>query len=158
MTTINITHIPTTPQSDTVTDYYTAYWYPESLAKIAKTDNNRPRKKVLYIASPYRSDKGEWYVRQNIRIAEEAAVFIWSNGGVALCPHLNTAMFGGVNGLLDSVWLEGDIELLRRCDAVWMVGEWRQSQGAQQERAFAMEGGYPVLYNKTEVLQFLGQV
>jgi hypothetical protein len=135
---------------------YTDYWGIKPQPQIKCITPDKPRLKIIYIAAPYRSDKGEWYVRQNIRIAEEAAVFVWSNGGVALTPHKNTSGFGGVNGLPDSVWLEGDLELLRRCDAVWMVDEWRSSRGARQERAIALEIGLPILYSKKDVLEFLG--
>ena len=110
---------------------------------------------VIYISGPYRSKWGEWHVRQNIRKAENAAEFVWLNGGVALCPHKNTAGFGGLPGCPDEVWIQGDLELLRRCDAVWMVDGWRDSNGARREMELARQLGIPILYSREAVVKFI---
>jgi len=67
--------------------------------------------KVLYICGPYRGRR-----LVNIVRARSAALFVWRCGGVALCPHLNTAFFDGK--MPDQVWLDGDLELLSRSDAI----------------------------------------
>ena len=113
--------------------------------------------KVIYIAGPYRSQLGKWQVRLNIRRAEEAAVFVWQHGGVALCPHKNTAGFGGVPGCSDATWLSGDIELLKRCDAVLAIDEWASSQGARLEVIYANKAGIPVFYTAQEVVDYLAE-
>jgi len=46
--------------------------------------------KVIYIAGKYRDTRGEYWVRQNIRLAEFYAVRVWNIGAVAPCPHKNT--------------------------------------------------------------------
>jgi len=96
--------------------------------------------KVLYIAGPYRGTDA-WEIAQNIRRAEEVALCVWSMGAVALCPHANTAHFQGA--LPDAVWLDGDLELLRRCDGVVVVRGWQQSAGATAEVELARELGKP---------------
>ncbi len=101
--------------------------------------------KVIYIAGPYRSEKGEYFVRQNIRNAEDAAVFVWQKGGVALCPHKNTSGFGGICD--DIKFLEGDLLLLERCDAVFMTEGWEKSIGARREREYAINVNMPVFYD-----------
>jgi len=111
--------------------------------------------KVIYIAGCYRDPRGEFYVRMNIREAEQAALFVWKNGGVALCPHKNTSGFGGAFGIQDTTWLEGDLELLRRCDAIWAIPNYVDSQGAQKELEFAWGKGIPCLYSQADVLKFL---
>lgn len=112
--------------------------------------------KVIYIAGPYRSKRGEYYVRQNIRAAEELAIFVWRNGGVALCPHKNTAGFGGACAGGDEVWLDGDLELIKRCDAMYLVPGWENSSGTLAEIQFAHTLGMPVFENREQVLEFLG--
>ena len=99
--------------------------------------------KVIYIAGPYRADS-EYGVKKNIDAAEEAALFVWQCGGVALCPHKNTAFFGGAYDILDRVWLEGDLELLKRCDGVYALSTWRSSKGATNEVYYAQEHGFPI--------------
>jgi hypothetical protein len=112
--------------------------------------------KIIYIAGKYRDERGEFYVRMNIREAERAALFVWQFGGVAICPHKNTAGFGGAHGLVDDVWLRGDIEILRRCDAVWAIENSIASKGAKIEVDEAEKLGIPVLRSQYDVMEFLG--
>lgn len=114
-----------------------------------------PRKKVIYIAGAYRSNLGEWHIRENIRKAEKAALFVWQHGAVALCPHKNTAFFSGAPGTSDKTWLLGDIELLRRCDAIWVIDNLEFSEGAEMEAQFASDNGIPILYNGKQVVDFI---
>ena len=118
---------------------------------------SEPRKKVIYTASPYRSTLGEWHILENIRKAEKAAIFIWQHGGVALCPQKNTAFFGGVPGTNDETWLNGDLELLRRSDAVWVVDSYSRSRGVVMEIQFARDHGIPLLYNEQQVIDFINK-
>ncbi|GAG99964.1 unnamed protein product [marine sediment metagenome] len=114
--------------------------------------------KVIYVAGHYRDNRGEYYVRMNIRTAERAALFVWLNGGVALCPHKNTAGYGGAHGILDKTWLLGDIELLARCDALWALPGWDTSKGATKEVEYAKSQEIIVLYNQNDVLKFLNKI
>jgi hypothetical protein len=99
-------------------------------------------KPILYVAGPYRSERGEYFVRQNIRAAEEVALQVWSLGAVALCPHKNTAGFGGY--LPDPVWLHGDLILLSVCQGLVLVPNWSLSAGTRVEVAWALEHSLPV--------------
>jgi hypothetical protein len=110
--------------------------------------------KVIYIAGKYRGSC-EWEVVQNIRLAEKAAIFVWQHGGTALCPHKNTALFGGL--CKDEVWLRGDCELLKRCDAVFAIENWRDSSGARVEVELARSSNIPVLYCYQEVIDFINK-
>jgi hypothetical protein len=111
--------------------------------------------KVIYIAGRYRDKRGEYYVRKNIKDAEFHALYVWGHGGVAICPHKNTAGFNGAFGIPDKVWLDGDLELLMRSDAVWAIPGWEESEGAKKEVAFAVNIQKPVLHTKGEVKRYL---
>lgn len=114
--------------------------------------------KVIYVAGRYRDTRGEFHVRMNIRAAERESLWVWTLGGIALCPHKNTAGFGGAYGLSDDTWLEGDLELLSRCDAIWVIGDnWEDSVGVNKEIDFAISHYIPILYNRKEVKKFLGR-
>jgi hypothetical protein len=63
-------------------------------------------------------------------------------GMVALCPHANSRHMDGVAS--DEVFLDGTMELLRRCDAVALVSNWRDSAGARAEVEEADRLGLPV--------------
>lgn len=96
---------------------------------------------VVYIIGPYRAPTPTGVLR-NIAVAREAALQVWKCGAVALCPHLNTALFDGE--CPDETWLEGDMELLKRCDAVFLVGWWIDSRGSLEEVKAALQQGKPL--------------
>lgn len=97
--------------------------------------------RLVYISGPY-SAATEWGVEQNIRRAEALALRAWAAGAAVICPHLNTSHFGGA--LPDETWLNGDLEILRRCDAVLLVSGWQQSVGVLGELRLARELELPV--------------
>jgi nucleoside 2-deoxyribosyltransferase len=97
--------------------------------------------KVVYIAGPFRANSA-WDVERNIRRAEELALWVWRAGAVALCPHTNTRFFQGAAD--DDIWLKGDLELLRRCDAVLLVASRETSAGTLDEILYACDNGIPV--------------
>lgn len=104
-------------------------------------------KKVFYVAGPYRA-KTERGVIENIRAAEAVSIDIWESGHIALCPHMNTRLFGGI--LPDDVWLDGALELMKRCDAVVLVPGWEKSEGTKFEIEKAESMGMLIYstYNK----------
>jgi len=97
--------------------------------------------KLVYTAGAFRAPTA-WGIHENIRRAEAWALEIWKQGAVALCPHLNTANFQGA--MPDHTWLEGDLEMLKRCDAVFMIPYWERSEGARKEREVAIAEKIPV--------------
>lgn len=108
-----------------------------------------PHKKlVIYTAGPFRPVKDKNNMHETHLFIERAKAFalmIWQTGHVALCPHANTGLdFQGAAP--DDVWLAGDLELLKRCDAVLMLPDWKQSCGANLEKRHAEEQGIPVFF------------
>ena len=99
---------------------------------------------VVYVAGPYRAATPR-RVLANIWRAQEAALAIWCMGGVAICPHSNCFLFDGEAP--DDVWLKGDLELLRRSDALLLSEGWEASGGAQAEKTLAEALGLPVFYH-----------
>lgn len=91
------------------------------------------RKQVVYVAGPFRGPN-HWEVEQNIRRAEEVALACWRLGFPTICPHTNTRFFDGAAE--DHLWLEGDIEILKRCDIVVLTPDWERSSGARAEVEF----------------------
>jgi len=94
---------------------------------------------VAYIAGPYRA-RGFWkhipiirtlIVIRNILRARKVALEYWKLGYAVICPHMNTALFDG--HCPDNVWLDGDLELIKRSDVIVMVNGWRKSSGAIAE-------------------------
>lgn len=105
--------------------------------------------RLIYVAGPFRGDNA-WEIENNIRRAESLELQVWRLGAAAICPHTNTRFFSGAAP--DEVWLTGDLEILRRCDAIITTPDWQLSSGARTEVAFAYANGIPV-FNDTEDLQ-----
>ncbi len=101
--------------------------------------------KIVYLASAYRSARGEYGVTEHINAALPVARAIWKLGLACICPVLNTAHFGGCD-VPDEVWLAGDFAILRRLDAIVMHENSEASEGAQQELKVARNEGLPVFY------------
>ena len=118
------------------------------------------RKLVVYVAGPFRASSKYMPGQQdgfgiftNVFNAAQLALEVWRLGAVALCPHMNTFCFQ--NAAPDDVWLDGDLELLFRCDAVLMTPDWARSTGARAEQVFALEHGIPVFYALHELVTWL---
>lgn len=109
--------------------------------------------KVVYLASPYRN-KAEWVVCQNIQHAQRTARLIWQLGAVCLSPCGNTAFFGG-SDIPDEVWLKGDIEMLKRCDALFMNEGSVRSNGCRAEESFARNQGLPIFWELDKLEEWL---
>ncbi|WP_146429785.1 DUF1937 family protein [Blastopirellula retiformator] len=108
--------------------------------------------KVVYVAGPYRAES-EYGVLVNIQKAERLALRVWLAGAACICPHKNTAFFGGATH--DNVWLEGDKEMIKRCDAIVCTEGWESSIGACGEVDLARTLGIPVFEQFEEFEEWL---
>lgn len=98
--------------------------------------------KLIFVSGKYRGD-----ISANIQTAKEASIKLWQQGYAVICPHMNTAHFDGL--CPDEVWLEGDLEIMKRCDAVYMLSNWRDSAGAVKEHELAQILGKEIIYEVT---------
>lgn len=109
--------------------------------------------KVVYVAGPYRAST-EYEVLLNIQAAERLALQVWQAGAACICPHKNTAFFGGAAD--DNVWLTGDLEIIRRCDALVCTSNWQTSVGAAGEVSLARSLSIPVFDCIEDLKAWLG--
>ena len=96
---------------------------------------------IAYIAGPFRAPTA-WGIAQNVRHAEEIGLMVAQAGAMPLIPHANTANFHGEGS--DQLWLDGTLELMRRCDVVVLTPDWQRSSGARAERDEAERIGLPI--------------
>lgn len=115
-------------------------------------DRRTKTMKVVYIAGPFRADHA-WGIECRVRCAEEAALQVAEIGAMPLCPHTNTRFFHGL--LTDEFWLEGTMELLRRCDAVYLVPGWQHSSGTLAELQEAADLGLPVFESRERLRSWI---
>lgn len=109
--------------------------------------------KVVYVAGPFRGPTA-WDIQQNVRRAEQCALEVAKLGAMPICPHKNTENFHGL--LTDSFWLDGTLELMRRCDGVYAMPSWKRSLGATAEVEEAQRLGIPVFFSFSEMVAWLG--
>ena len=99
--------------------------------------------KIAFISGPYRATNGKT-VLENIRHAEKYAIKYWQLGYAVICPHLNTAFFDGLAE--DHVWIDGDIEILKRCDVIVMIPGFDHSLGSVEELKIARDIGLEIIF------------
>lgn len=95
--------------------------------------------KVAMIVGAYRGD-----IARNISHAREASIRLWKSGYAVFCPHMNTAFFDGI--CPDEVWLEGDREILKRCDTIYILNNWKDSNGTKEEISIAKKLGKEIIW------------
>lgn len=106
--------------------------------------------KLVYIAGPFRGPTpGD--VARNIERAEAAARFAVTLGVFPVTPHSIGARLQGV-GSQESFWLPGTLELMRRCDEIWVVPNFEQSKGTRNEIDEARRLGIQIVYLTEEDL------
>jgi hypothetical protein len=98
--------------------------------------------KAIYLAGPYSAPSDDLRAC-NIQAAWQRAAFLWSIPGVyCVCPHLNTMNMDGVvtlDGATDrEKFIQADLDLLARCDAIYMLRNWEGSKGAAGEHTYAV--------------------
>lgn len=102
---------------------------------------------IIYLAGPIRP-KGDQTIEGNLAVAKAAALELWGKGYAVICPHANTDLPYAEAEKLGSpeIWLNGDLEIIARCDAVIVMPNWEQSEGTKGEIVFAKERNIPITY------------
>jgi hypothetical protein len=90
---------------------------------------------LIYVAGPY-STHGD--PDKNVQKAKEIALQLWKVGHAVICPHKNTQDFHK-HGLSVREIMDGDLQMLLRCDAIYMLKDWEKSEGATEEFNYAVE-------------------
>lgn len=106
--------------------------------------------KLIYIAGPYRASC-QLKTQRNIVRAESVGkrVLTQLTGWFPVIPHMNTAMWDFdpmLKAVSDKDYLDGTMEMMRRCDAVLAFDT---SEGTRAEIAEAEKLGIPV-YKRIE--------
>lgn len=114
--------------------------------------------KLVYIAGPYRA-KTTVGVKRNIERAESVGMYIATSGRGILypvIPHTNTAFWDGLRDA--QYFVDGTLEMMRRCDAVMIVPgiDISQSVGTIGEIDDAKRTGLPVFTDYQKLWEWAG--
>lgn len=101
------------------------------------------KKKVLvYVIGAYSGD-----INHNIQKAESTSIALIRAGYHVITPHKNTAGYEKYegNGISYMTWIEMDLNILSRCDAVFIMDNAKDSHGSQIEIEFAQSKNLPII-------------
>jgi nucleoside 2-deoxyribosyltransferase len=111
--------------------------------------------KVIYVAGPIRAKGSFWKREQNIRAAEEVALQLWKMGFAVICPHTMCRYYDDMNPREAGFYLRGDLELIKRSDAIMLLDDWEESEGSVDEHSFAIKEGMLIFYGLDDFRTFL---
>lgn len=111
--------------------------------------------RLIYVVGPYRAAT-TWQRDVNIHAARVLGAAVAELGAMPVIPHSNTAHMDGLRD--DAFWLEGTLELMRRCDAVITVPYWGMSAGSRGEVAEATARSMPVFHSLGDLDAWLNRV
>ena len=104
------------------------------------------RKLIIYVSGAYMGKDNGKSINNNIKLARKEAIKLWERGYTVICPHLNTQNFEKDCKCTYDDYLIGDCELIKRCNGVLMLDNWKDSNGASIERQTALDYDIPVFY------------
>jgi hypothetical protein len=111
--------------------------------------------RLIYVAGKFTAPTREG-VQQNIRHAETVGLEVCKLGLFPVVPHCNTSHANYESLQPYTFWIEGTLELLRRCDAIVMVPGWEESRGAKGELLEAQRIGLPVFLTLEALAESIG--
>lgn len=114
----------------------------------------KKRKIVIYVSGAYMGNDGGKNINKNILFARDCAIDLWERGYTVICPHLNTQYFERDCKCSYDDYLEGDIEIVKRCDAVFVLHNYIDSKGAQKEIEVAKENNLPIFYKIEDIERY----
>ncbi len=116
---------------------------------------------LIYLAGPFRAEHA-WAVELNVRRAEHAMIDILRLGielDVSLMPVCVHTMFRHFHGAIPLAPISaGDIELMSRCDVVFMLDQWANSRGASDEYLRARSMKKHIVGDIGELRQYVDDV
>jgi hypothetical protein len=109
---------------------------------------------LLYVAGQYGNKTavngiGDGIVKsvdENIAAARKIAIVLWEKGHAVICPHLNSAHMEVDCKATWQDYINGDLNMISRCDGLVMVPGWEDSKGAIAEHEYALSLGIPIWY------------
>lgn len=105
--------------------------------------------RLVYVCGPITAKTREAHAA-NLERGRRAGFEVWGMGAMAIVPHLNSLKMyeNGVDGA--AIYL-GDLELMKRCDAVLVLDGWEASFGCNLEVSWAHHNGMPVFHTLIEL-------
>ena len=103
--------------------------------------------KLIYVAGAYHADTPKG-ILDNINRAEKISITLIRNGWAVFTPHKNTAGYEKYEDdtITVSTWLNMDLEILSRCDVLFIIDNYHKSKGTAIEIKYAMNNNIPIYW------------
>jgi hypothetical protein len=108
-------------------------------------DLGLPARAMGYLSAPMSAPDALQRTRNHL-VALDASARLWEMEALHYCPHRNSPQVG-TSDVPYERWIAMDLEVLRRCNYIVMVGQWNASLGCRRELAVAMHLGLRVAYS-----------
>ena len=93
---------------------------------------------LCYVSGPYTENSTNNKTQEeNIAQARQISCRLWENGFSVIVPHENTSYFENDCNITYNQYMEGDLDMLSRCDYIVMTPDWESSKGAIIEKMYA---------------------
>lgn len=101
--------------------------------------------KTIYVSGPY-SAPTYCQIRKNVHAAAKVGASCIEKGWAALVPHCNSHAIAKHIERAWGDWILMDLALIDKCDAILMMSNWIESEGAKREHSYALSKNIPVFY------------
>jgi len=98
--------------------------------------------KIVYVAGSLRGNKIKKWL--NIRKAKKICAYLWKNGVAVYSPHLNSGYIDSPE--TDDFVMGANIEMLKRCDAIFVMSKWEKSIGTINEMIMSLDLDMPIYF------------
>ena len=104
---------------------------------------------LLYVAGPY-SANGIYTEQDHIYQAEQVCIQLIKQGFHVISPHKNTSGYEKYedDNITFDTWIEMDLNILKRCDGIYLFGDYENSNGAMIELNCAIGNNIPVFIDR----------
>jgi hypothetical protein len=86
-------------------------------------------------------------IEKNILLAEEYAIKLWNEGFGVITPHLNTRHFEVKTKVPEDVFKKFDSKLMPLAKFVFVLPNWKKSEGTKREIKNATSLKIPIFYD-----------
>ena len=96
---------------------------------------------LIYVAGKYNGN-----ISKNIAKAEKVSIELIKNKFNVITPHKNTSHYEFVDDLDEKTIFDMGLNILLRCDLLYVLDNWETSPGTKKEILFAIKHKIPILY------------
>jgi hypothetical protein len=104
------------------------------------------REKLIYVSGAITPTKENPHIKTNIRLLHLASIRLFTAGFSVYCPAVAWFHDPGMYGEAWQAIMEMDFVILKRCDGIYMVHNWKDSRGAVLEHDYACGLKLPVVH------------